>query len=329
MLGSLWRSDDGAPHQRSKRSEVQREPHQAVGHCGLVRIGGNPPNDQGPPVGPGAYRSQATKVDSSRYQNTIYNCVATNPIPFDGPVPSPASSRKSRKFQYEKSLYRLDLPPIHQVQAQRNVEQAIAAYLQIQSNSNTQWKVQAEAPKEHAQALYQRRTIQGVAGGASPWVGKQTFRLLLVTSKGEEEIEVQADVSIPPMVVVAVGPLRPGQRVVEKDLQYMPLPANSKTSLEDSYTDLRDVVGKELRRSMATHQVISRQDLGAPRVINANELIEVEVVSGSIVIQTGGRSLEPGGIGDAIQIEVLPQKKKLIAQVVGERKVQVSSNAVR
>ncbi len=73
---------------------------------------------------------------------------------------------------------------------------------------------------------------------------------------------------------------------------------------------------------MSVGQVVARSDIGQPRVINAGDAIELEILAGSVAIQTPAQSLEAGGVGDAIAILVLPQKKRIMATVVGERKVR-------
>ncbi len=219
--------------------------------------------------------------------------------------------------------------PNSHILAQRNVEQAIIAYLQAQVDSKTLWKVQVTLPAEHIKTLNQKRSILGVAGGTSPWEGNQTFRLLLQSPQGESEIAIQAMVAAPPLVAAAVGPLRPGHVLLEKDIQYLPLTSSAKLEASDCYLDAREAIGKELRKAVANGQVIAKRDLGAPRVVSAGDLVEVEVLAGSVTVQTSGKCLQPGGIGDTISIEVLPQKKKIMAQIVADRKVQVSSNSPR
>lgn len=213
--------------------------------------------------------------------------------------------------------------PQELVQAQRNVERALFNYLQAQSHSLTQWKIQATFDSSHNKLLNQVRLIKGVAGGTSPWTGNQSFVILLRTPTGEEiEVPVQATVEAPPLVVAVKKTMRSGQPITDLDLQMIPLTSSARLDAKDCFTEYHELIGKEFKRSMSVGQVVSRSDIGPPRVINAGDAIELEILSGSVSIQTAAQSLEAGGMGDAIAILVLPQKKRIMATVVGERKVR-------
>ena len=77
---------------------------------------------------------------------------------------------------------------------------------------------------------------------------------------------------------------------------------------------------------MATQQVIRLNEVGPPTLIHVGDIISLEVVSGSLVVGTNGRALEPGGIDDLIQVEVEPHRSRVLARVIGDRKAEMIIN---
>lgn len=208
-------------------------------------------------------------------------------------------------------------------QAERNVESAVYSYLNTYDPKSSMWKVSAIVSPDIAPLLNQRRLIKGIAGGSEPWDGRQEFQIVVGTPDGDKEVTVEAIIKQPPLVVAANKPLRQGQIVHDDDLELVPLPLNSKIKAQDCNTEFSGLVGKELRKAVSTGQAITRFDVGSPRIVDKGDLIKVELVSGSILIEANAKCLEPGGMNDLVQVEVLPQKKKLVAQVVGEYRVRV------
>jgi flagella basal body P-ring formation protein FlgA len=106
-------------------------------------------------------------------------------------------------------------------------------------------------------------------------------------------------------------------------LVWLSLPPASKISPDDCICDFDQLVGKQLRKSVSTQQPIRNQDVGAPFAVQAGESVTIAVVAGAIQVATQGRAMESGAIDDTIQVEVLPQKKRIAARVTAERRVEV------
>jgi flagella basal body P-ring formation protein FlgA len=213
--------------------------------------------------------------------------------------------------------------PVAISQAERVVTSAIESYLQLKSGSQGKWRIKPTIPPQHANALLQRRQIVSVAGGQEPWDGNQRFALLLRTPEGECIIDIEAMVRLPAMVVAAKGPLARGRILKDTDLVWLSLPPASKISPDDCICDFDQLVGKQLRKSVSTQQPIRNQDVGAPFAVQAGESVTIAVVAGAIQVATQGRAMESGAIDDTIQVEVLPQKKRIAARVTAERRVEV------
>ncbi|MFN7736148.1 MAG: flagellar basal body P-ring formation chaperone FlgA [Pirellula sp.] len=211
-------------------------------------------------------------------------------------------------------------------QAERMVVAAIESYLQLKTGGNGKWGITPHVPTEMAPLLLQRRQILGVSGGEPPWDGDQQFTLLVRTAQGETTVDIRATVRLPDMVVAAKGPLAKGRIVQESDLVWQALPPTSSISMDECFSDFENLVGKQLRRAVSTKQPIRRSEVSEPSVVQAGEMVTIAVIAGSVLVETPGRAVESGAIDDVIQVEVLPQRKRVTARVAAERRVEVISN---
>jgi flagella basal body P-ring formation protein FlgA len=104
---------------------------------------------------------------------------------------------------------------------------------------------------------------------------------------------------------------------------WLALPPASKISPEDCFSDFESLVGKQLRKAVSTQQPIRNQDVGDPFAVQAGESVTIAVLAGSVRVEAYGRALESGAVDEMIQVEVLPQKKRVAVRVAAERRVEV------
>lgn len=213
--------------------------------------------------------------------------------------------------------------PVSITQAERVVTSAIESYLQLKTGTQGKWRIKPAIPPQHANALMQRRQIVSVAGGQEPWEGNQKFSLLLRTTEGESIVDVEAEIRLPMMVVAAKGPIARGRVIQDTDLVWLALQPASRIDPEDCFTDFESVVGKQLRKAVSTQQPLRSKDLGDPFAVQVGDSVTIAVLAGSVRVESFGRAIESGAIDEMIQVEVMPQKKKIAARVVAERRVEV------
>lgn len=217
------------------------------------------------------------------------------------------------------------------VQAERNIKDVVSRYIALQNPNLSGAKMQFEVPKEHLHLLLQRRNIKRIGGGAAPWTGEQDFVLQLQDKNDLLEIPIKALITPPETFVVAVKPLRRGDVIEATDLELQVVPTYSDPTQEIVYfTDFKDVIGKQLRRSISTGQPIRDSDVGPPIVIEKNQLVQIKVVMGGVEVETAGRAITEGAVGDLVQVETinLKERKKLTAQVLDSNSVQVIASGM-
>jgi flagella basal body P-ring formation protein FlgA len=211
-------------------------------------------------------------------------------------------------------------------QAERNLKDVVKNYLALKDSNLNGATFQFDIPKSQLELFFQRRNIREIGGGAEPWTGEQTFTLQVMSRNELIEVPIRAVVTPPETVVVAVRPLRRGDVVEAEDLRMQVVTFNKNSNTDsDLFTDFKDVVGKQLRRSISSGQAIGDDDVGPPIVVEKNQLIQIKVIVGGIEVETAGRAITEGATGDLVQVETihLKERKKLTAQVIDSNSVQV------
>jgi flagella basal body P-ring formation protein FlgA len=105
---------------------------------------------------------------------------------------------------------------------------------------------------------------------------------------------------------------------------------NTDTAEDPQYIlDPQQIIGKQLRRAIGKGLPIRAIDVGEPIVVTRNQIVQIQVISGGITVETMGRAMTDGAIGDLIQVEsvALPNKKKLQAVIKDANTVQVVANS--
>jgi flagella basal body P-ring formation protein FlgA len=214
-------------------------------------------------------------------------------------------------------------------QAARNVSQAISEYLNLKNSQRLDWRIEAKVPVEYVPLLKVRRQIVSIGGGQAPWIGKQQFVLEVKHIDGKLMIPIEAEVQMPPMVVAAARSFRRGELITPDMLTYRQLTKSEEQREQQYFTNFEQCLDKEVRRSVSTGQPLTPEAVGAPIVVSRNDIIEVEAISGPIVVRTAAKAIGSGAIGDLIEIELQPTRQRMHAAVVGQSLVRVAAVSAR
>ena len=214
-------------------------------------------------------------------------------------------------------------------QAEMLIGQAITEYVTLKSGDRTAWRITLSVPPQFVSIMQVKTNIVSIGGGQEPWEGTQEF-LFEVKDRGAlVAVPIRAILELPPMIVISKRAMRREEVITAESLTYSPIPQRSSADPSDFFTDIQQLVGKQLRRSVTTGQPIEAQFVGDAVVVTRGEMVEVESVSGDVVVTTSGRASESGAVGDLIGIELLPSRKRINAAVTAPMKVRVSAVAAR
>ena len=117
--------------------------------------------------------------------------------------------------------------------------------------------------------------------------------------------------------VVATRTIRAQTEVTAEDLTLVAM------EIPGALTDTAAAIGQEARVAIYAGRPIRQKDLGPGTVIDRNQIIPLFYAVGGLTIQTEGRALARGGVGDVIEIMNLSSRKKVLGQIGPDGVVRV------
>jgi flagella basal body P-ring formation protein FlgA len=133
---------------------------------------------------------------------------------------------------------------------------------------------------------------------------------------------VPVTVSIMLPVVVTTTDIHRGTLIRKEDLQ---LEMRDISSLHRGYLESLDqAVGKSVKQSIRSNQVVTPSKIVSPRAIKRNSRVTILASSNSIQVRMAGIALENGSIGERIRIRNQSSNLEIDAKVVAPGVVQVA-----
>ena len=93
--------------------------------------------------------------------------------------------------------------------------------------------------------------------------------------------------------------------------------------VDGPYAD-EDYLGRELVRSVRAGSVMSPHHVRIPLQVERNETVTLVFRKGPLTMETVGRSLGEGGIGDRVSVLNTTSRKRVTGRIVGEGLVEVT-----
>lgn len=120
--------------------------------------------------------------------------------------------------------------------------------------------------------------------------------------------------------VVATRMIRPHEVLASEDLR----PVN-----DEGMEVLAMLIGQEARVALYPGRAVRRTDVGPPALIERNQLVPLMFDTGMIQIQTEGRSLGRGGVGDVIRVMNLSSRTTVSARIAEDGTARVAVGGFR
>ncbi|MDI3543384.1 MAG: flagellar basal body P-ring formation protein FlgA [Candidatus Atribacteria bacterium] len=137
----------------------------------------------------------------------------------------------------------------------------------------------------------------------------------------EKTLPLRFDIRVYREVVRAKGKLSRGE-VISKDQVSVTLePLDYRN--EKAFSKIEEVEGKEVKREIPAGAVLTSSFLQEETLIKRGDLVTMVAKYGGIVVTGTGKARGDGSMGDIIVVENPDSKKRLEAEVVGERMVEV------
>lgn len=92
---------------------------------------------------------------------------------------------------------------------------------------------------------------------------------------------------------------------------------------------LKEAIGRETRVVLYAGRPIKPAQLGAPALVNRNDVVTLVFRTGGLAIVTEGRALGRGGLDDSIQVMNLASRSIVEGQITAAATVSVQSKSGR
>lgn len=118
-------------------------------------------------------------------------------------------------------------------------------------------------------------------------------------------------------VVTPTKTIRANTIIVETDVAVVD------GSNPNAFGNVHDVIGQEAKVTLYAGRPIRYEDIGPPAIVTRNQIVALRFASGGLRIETEGRSLERGGVGDRVRVMNLSSRTTLFGQIQPDGSVKV------
>ncbi len=127
------------------------------------------------------------------------------------------------------------------------------------------------------------------------------------------------------LAAVATRDLRRGDVIRSGDLEIREVKLTRDQGL--LVGKISDVIGQVVKGSLREGHVVSMDDVEPPLFVRRNEIVQVKVVSGGLLVQTFGRALDDGALGEFVRVRNETSKETYFARVIGSRQATLEVKA--
>jgi flagella basal body P-ring formation protein FlgA len=93
--------------------------------------------------------------------------------------------------------------------------------------------------------------------------------------------------------------------------------------VEGAFEDARNVVGQEAKVALYAGRPIRFDDIGAPAIVDRNQIVALFFTQGGLRISTEGRALSRGGVGDRIRVMNLESRATLFGLIQLDGSIEI------
>lgn len=164
-------------------------------------------------------------------------------------------------------------------------------------------------------------TPLSVSFSGDPW--KSTQPSLLVSCKGDRpwRMFLPVSITITGEAMVAARPLGRGERLTKAAIQSDSVVVNS--IRRGAITNIEQLVGMEMRRGINAGTVFTPDLVLAPAAIERGDHVIISARSGNFSVNSRGKALASGGIGDQVLVENLSSSRTVRARVTAPGHVEI------
>jgi flagellar basal body P-ring formation protein FlgA len=211
--------------------------------------------------------------------------------------------------------------------ANARLAQAVARYLRETVSASKPWIVDVKLDEHQVRLTTGPRSSMSVRGGMAPWLGLQRFEITIDSGSESSAFQIDADVSLPPDVVITVRALPRGRVISAADVRLQPVSTSDTSS--DRFYQTQDVIGLETTTAVGAGRPLIRKTVRQPLLIRRGDVVTVFARAAGISVRVMARARDDGSLGDAVSVESMLDRTVYLARVSGLREAEVFAQPVR
>ncbi len=149
------------------------------------------------------------------------------------------------------------------------------------------------------------------------------FEMLVTIHHGSAEPQTQkvaVEVALKKGVIVAINPISRGQTITRADI--MTEQRSFKKLEHIGMTKPATVIGQEAKRDIRMGDMVKAGDIKSKVLVKRNELVAIRSLRNGIAIESTGKALADGTLGDSIEVRNEGSEETFWAQVTGLRRAE-------
>ena len=150
-----------------------------------------------------------------------------------------------------------------------------------------------------------------------------TFELLVTIQHGSAEPQIQkvtVEVALKKDVIVAISPISRGQTITRADI--MTEQRSFKKLEHIGMTKPATVIGQEAKRDIRMGDMVKAGDIKSKVLVKRNDLVSIRSVRNGIAIESTGKALDNGALGESIEVRNEGSEETFWARVTGLRQAE-------
>lgn len=119
--------------------------------------------------------------------------------------------------------------------------------------------------------------------------------------------------------VVAAHAIRARSIIIAEDLAVL------EKGTVGGISEVSEIIGKEARVNLYAGRIIRTSEIGAPAILERNQLVIMVYNIGLLSISAEGRALDRAGVGERVRVMNLDSRLTVTGRVLSDGTVEVSS----
>ncbi|NUQ63601.1 MAG: flagellar basal body P-ring formation protein FlgA [Pirellulales bacterium] len=219
------------------------------------------------------------------------------------------------------------LAPPQAKRAERQLREAVLAYLNQAAGNDEAWDVRLSVSDELARRIHNSGGAVTVQGGTPPWSGTQRLEISVGANGQSERIAIDVQIRAIPAIVVTTHSVPRGALITAADVELRR--SASAPAQSDCFHAIDQVVGSEATQAIGEGMVIESKMVRTPLLVRRNEIVTVYARSGAVRVRTAARARDDGSLNDLIGVETLADRQVFFARVSGIRELEIYGRAAQ